>query len=425
MKLKNGMELRIVPSSNDTCVNIGLYFYGGAAGEGAEEIGINHLLEHLFFRRLGNLPHNILYSELDSIGAVMQGVTYYNFLRFDITVSKIFLKEALKFIPMFFSNFCWNKEEFESEKEVVKNQIFFGNYSSFYKQVENIFLESTGYDHPIMGDEDHINSFSLQQLNDLKANVVVPQNSFVVITGDVDKSDADFAMEILSGIAVRQGNRRKINNRRPLMFGRREERSDIIKETESDISEIILSFDVENDDKTRLTSLLVLQALAVGDGAILSRELREKKHFTDQIYFSFDEYPSFSRGCVYFLVKSENVAECLNCCLKIFTDFAADSNDSYLKDVLPFFTTNVPFSMSCPRDYNFEIAFKKINFQKETDFVNEERNFFEGMTSKNFNDYKKELFDPQRMVISVECNPDCENPAAVKKMLKKIKVRLR
>ena len=140
MKLKNGMELRIVPSSNDTCVNIGLYFYGGAAGEGAEEIGINHLLEHLFFRRLGNLPQNILYSELDSIGAVMQGVTYYNFLRFDITVSKIFLKEALKFIPMFFSNFCWNKEEFESEKEVVKNQIFLETTARFTSMSKIFFL---------------------------------------------------------------------------------------------------------------------------------------------------------------------------------------------------------------------------------------------------------------------------------------------
>ena len=81
--LNNGLTVKHLKNEHLHSVNIGIY-----ARKLPEKIcGIAHMTEHMFFRRLCDIPQRQLYFETDKIGATLNGATYADFICLDITVS--------------------------------------------------------------------------------------------------------------------------------------------------------------------------------------------------------------------------------------------------------------------------------------------------------------------------------------------------
>ncbi len=402
MKLENGLELIFVPNKSCHSVNIGLYFFGGAACESKAEQGIHHFLEHMFFRRLSEFSQAELYSSLNRIGATMRGVSYQNILRFDILVSPHRCKEALDIILKFFSDFSWSQDEVDSERQVILNQIFFSCDESFYKGTEREYLKGTGFERPIMGSEKCVKHITCDQLNALKKEFAVSENAVVVVTGNADDGFKDYCFQRFSEIKKSGSSRTEMVCNLPKNFSTRK-KSVTISQTDGDSCEIIFSFDISNDLRDKLLFPFVLQAFAVGNGAMLPFVIREEKHFTDEVYFSLEEYPSFSRGCISFLVKDENLLPCLKETVKAMLKFKADESPAYFRETVPFYTDNAAFSKDNIRDYNFEIAWKKMNYNIREDFIEKEKAFFKSITVSDFNVAKAKLFTSSRISAAVEC----------------------
>lgn len=418
MKLNNGFELISAPNKSAKSINIGLYFYGGSAGERIYESGIHHLLEHMFFRRLSDMSQPKLYSALNRIGTTMRGATYLNFLRFDITVSPKHLKAALNIILKFFSEFSWSEQEVQSEQEVVLNQIYFSGGNSFYQNVQKEYLSRTGFEQPIMGNESSVKRISAERLNQLKKEIVSPQNAVVVVTGNVSEENCEYITRSLSSIEKTAGSIKEPICTLPGTFLKRSDRSIDIFSADDDISEIIFSFDIPGRQKENLLCSLVLQAFAAGDGAILPMVLREELHYTDEVYFSFEEYPSFSRGCLSFFVREENTLLSINKTFETMANFVADNSDDAFFETIPFLLDNADFSCDDVRKYNLEIAFKKMIYNFEEDFIEQEKEILKSITPLDFNLAKKELFVPSRMCVSVQC-PSSLKKSTLKKEIKK------
>ena len=79
LSLANGLHVLTEPTC-DQGVTIALFFKGGAAYERPDEIGIFHMIEHLFFRKLDDLDWKTLFFEVDKIGAVFNAATYRGFI---------------------------------------------------------------------------------------------------------------------------------------------------------------------------------------------------------------------------------------------------------------------------------------------------------------------------------------------------------
>lgn len=62
-KLDNGINLITHKLSNTHCITISVNFKVGSIYEPAENNGITHLIEHLFFRQWDNLNQEKLYYE--------------------------------------------------------------------------------------------------------------------------------------------------------------------------------------------------------------------------------------------------------------------------------------------------------------------------------------------------------------------------
>ena len=110
--LENGMTVKTLRNNHLHSVNLGVY-----VNKIPEPVcGIAHMVEHMFFRCLGDIPQEKLYFEMDKIGATINAATYSDFVCFDITVAPSKIKEAFNLISKIFSKFEWNTEDVLVEK---------------------------------------------------------------------------------------------------------------------------------------------------------------------------------------------------------------------------------------------------------------------------------------------------------------------
>lgn len=136
--LNNSLTVKHIKNEHLHSVNIGIY-----ARKLPEKIcGIAHMTEHMFFRRLCDIPQRQLYFETDKIGATLNGATYADFICLDITVSPSKIREAFLLISKVFKSFEWRPQEVEAEKRVVKRQIE-DRYNSLYSKADMKYYEST------------------------------------------------------------------------------------------------------------------------------------------------------------------------------------------------------------------------------------------------------------------------------------------
>ena len=99
-------------------------------------------------------------------------------------------------------------------------------------------------------------------------------------------------------------------------------------------------------------------------------------------------------------------------------NFVADNSDDAFFETIPFFLDNGDFSRDDIREYNLEIAFKKMVFNSEEDFIKQEKQILKSITPLDFNITKRELFVPSRMCVSVRC-PSFLERSVLKKEIKK------
>ena len=76
--LNNGLKVLVYPMLNTHSVTIGLYIKAGSGYEKGRFVGTTHLLEHLHFRKCGNLSQEELYYKMERIGSTLRAVTIYN-----------------------------------------------------------------------------------------------------------------------------------------------------------------------------------------------------------------------------------------------------------------------------------------------------------------------------------------------------------
>lgn len=121
--LSNVIKVFYIALPNTHSISIGLYIKVGSMYENHSNNGITHLLEHLHFRRLGNMNQDQLYTKMESIGSTLRAATYKDFVRFYMKIRPKFLKESVSIFQELLSYYEWEEEDLEKEKEVVLCQL--------------------------------------------------------------------------------------------------------------------------------------------------------------------------------------------------------------------------------------------------------------------------------------------------------------
>ncbi|MFT7589597.1 MAG: zinc protease [Limisphaerales bacterium] len=191
--LKNGLEMLVIEDNSVPLATIEIVVHNGAYTEPPEYDGLSHLYEHMFFKANKDYPSQEAFmARVNELGVSFNGTTSSERVNYFITLSNRKMKDGLDFMNSAIRYPLFLKEEQEKENPVVDGE--------FQRAESNpVFFLLKDMDHQIwgehysrkntIGDHDIINTATKEKMTTIKNKYYHPNNSMLVVAGDVDHND--------------------------------------------------------------------------------------------------------------------------------------------------------------------------------------------------------------------------------------------
>lgn len=188
--LPNGLEIIMLEDHSIPLVTIELAVKNGSYTEPPELNGLSHLYEHMFFKQNRAIANAEDYLRaIGSLGIAYNGTTreevvnyYFTTTSPNIRTAMQFMKDATRY-PMF------DEREFAQEKQVVIGEIDRNESNPFfYLQLEmnqRLFYKYTSRKTPL-GNRQTVGNATTAMMRTIQERYYVPNNSALVLTGDVN-----------------------------------------------------------------------------------------------------------------------------------------------------------------------------------------------------------------------------------------------
>lgn len=218
--LANGMQIIVLPDASVPLVTMELAVRNGSFTEPPELNGLSHLYEHMFFKtnkataiyrcefmqtrnpqafkdyncdaelKLKPEIKDVSYfNEIDQIGIVNNGTTLEEVVEYYFTTTSPHIQTAMKFIKDAARFPQFDEEEFAREKEVVIGELD-RQLSNPYFYLNRESLDRLFYKYPTRkapgGTRETVAAATTEQMRLIQSRYYVPNNSALVVTGDVD-----------------------------------------------------------------------------------------------------------------------------------------------------------------------------------------------------------------------------------------------
>ena len=202
-KLANGLEVLVIEDNSVPLVTIEICVKNGSFTEDSAYNGLSHLYEHMFFKANKAIPSQEKFLErVNELGISFNGTTSDERVNYFFTLSNKLINEGLEFMNNAIRYPLFLEQEMKNENPVVdgefqraeSNPAFF-LFQDFNKQMwgANYVRKNA------IGIHDVILSATPEKMNVIKDKYYYPNNSILVIAGDVEhnavfeKADKMFA----------------------------------------------------------------------------------------------------------------------------------------------------------------------------------------------------------------------------------------
>ncbi len=216
--LANGLQIIVLPDSSVPLVTIELAVRNGSFTEPPELNGLSHLYEHMFFKtnhataiyrceqihnpqafrkfncdaelKLKPELKDVSYmGEIDQLGIVNNGQTQEEVVEYYFTTTSPHLTPAMRFIKDAARYPIFEEEEFAREKETVIGELD-RNMSQPGYYLNRDSLDRLFYKYPTRkspgGTKETVAAATTEQMRLIQSRYYVPNNSALVVTGDVN-----------------------------------------------------------------------------------------------------------------------------------------------------------------------------------------------------------------------------------------------
>lgn len=233
--LANGLEVIVLPDSSVPLVTVELAVRNGSFTEPPELNGLSHLYEHMFFRtnravaifrcdlaqsygnfrymsnqncaeqvKLKDVIGDVGYmKEVDKIGFVRNGSTHEEYVNYYFSATSPNFPTILRFIrdAMLYPSF--DDEEFKREIQVVIGELD-RNLSEPGYYLDRALMDKLFYKYPSRkspgGTRETVASATTEKMRLIQSRYYVPNNSALIVTGDVKPDDVFKQAEALFSI---------------------------------------------------------------------------------------------------------------------------------------------------------------------------------------------------------------------------------
>ena len=191
--LANGLEVIVVEDHSVPLVTVEIAVKNGSYTEPPELNGLSHLYEHMFFkanRATGNQEEYV--EKVYQIGMVYNGQTQEEIVNYFFTTTSLNFGTALRFMRDAIRYPLFDEKEFAREKEVVIGEIDRHESNPFYYLIDGM-TKRLYYKYPSRknpgGDRQTVTNATTDIMRIIQQRYYVPNNSALVITGDVVPED--------------------------------------------------------------------------------------------------------------------------------------------------------------------------------------------------------------------------------------------
>ncbi len=193
-KLDNGLEVLVIENHRVPLATIEIAVKNGAYTEGPEYSGLSHLFEHMFFKANKDYPDQQKFiKRTKELGAIWNGTTGDERVNYFFTFDKDSLDAGLKFMNAAIRFPIYREEDMQKERPVVDGEFQRGESDPFFQLWIDVNKRCWGdlfTRKNAIGDHDIINTATPEKMMIIKDKYYFPNNSILVIGGDVDHEQA-------------------------------------------------------------------------------------------------------------------------------------------------------------------------------------------------------------------------------------------
>jgi len=193
-KLDNGLEVVVIENHRVPLATIEIAVKNGAYTEGPEYSGLSHLFEHMFFKANKDYPDQEKFiKRTKELGAIWNGTTGDERVNYFFTFDKDSLDAGLKFMNAAIRFPIYREEDMQKERPVVDGEFQRGESDPFFQLWIDVNKRCWGdlfTRKNSIGDHNIINTATPEKMMTIKDKYYFPNNSILVIGGDVNHDEA-------------------------------------------------------------------------------------------------------------------------------------------------------------------------------------------------------------------------------------------
>jgi zinc protease len=202
-QLANGLEMIVVEDHSIPLVTCELAVRNGSFTEPPELNGLSHLYEHMFFKaNRASVTGEAYLDTIDQLGIIYNGQTqeelvnyYFTTTSPNVPVAMRFMRDAVRY-PLFDEN------QFAQEREVVIGELDRHESNPFgflsLEMNNRLFYKYPSRKNP-GGDKQTVRSATTAMMKLIQSRYYVPNNSAIVVTGDVSPEAVFLLVQNLFG----------------------------------------------------------------------------------------------------------------------------------------------------------------------------------------------------------------------------------
>ncbi len=193
-QLSNGLEVVVIENNKVPLATIEIAVKNGAYTEGPEYSGLSHLFEHMFFKANKDYPDQEKFiKRTEEMGAYFNGTTDVERVNYFFTFDKDSLSSGLKFMNAAIRFPIYRTEDMQKERPVVDGEFQRAEsdpgFQLWIETQKRTWGENFTRKNPI-GEHDVINTATPEKMMIIKDKYYFPNNSILVICGDVEHTKA-------------------------------------------------------------------------------------------------------------------------------------------------------------------------------------------------------------------------------------------
>jgi zinc protease len=188
--LPNGMELVVVENHGVPLATLEINVRNGAFTQTPTTEGVAHLYEHMFFKGSTNYPHpDAFLFRAAELGATFNGTTQEERVNYYVTLPADSIQGGMEWLAGALRSPTFDAQELRREREVVIGEYDRAESSPYFRlnqRMDSLLYGSEVGRKNTIGRREVILSATPEILREIQGRYYVPNNSVLIVTGDVD-----------------------------------------------------------------------------------------------------------------------------------------------------------------------------------------------------------------------------------------------